>query len=511
MTSATKLKPWNVSNHDQYDNIEHIWNKIDYAYNVTMKENAHKLFPPPFGTLDEALKNNQYIKDATKYLETPIANGSDYSGAALAYYEGGHVPTLVPHTISSFSSIANQHEATVGLPDQLEYLRNGSTKDGKTIHKLFSEVLNKVLRSGRGVCVVDIDLDENKLKIVLYPTKSLIDWGSLGVITDDRYFRYCIIKDKRLNPDFNPIDSSSNQRYIDIIFHHKIVDGKYVVEKQESINNEVLSQTTITPKFMGKTIDFIPVIAIGSIDNTPDVDPPPLEGISECVVQIYKLTCLLYHAQRTSSVPTMYGTGMDEDSTPDVTGADVFIPLADTQSHLGYTKTDTSQMAHIQDRIDGFYFQAQELGASLLGARKGTSESGEALRLRQAASTSTLKSIVSNVGNGIESLLKMIATWANASGEIRFDPNKEFSAFALTANETIALLQTWQGKAISHSTFLENLRKAGMLKPGETVEDEIATMAIDGETFVDPDSTSVAKLNVGENLPPKKPLDKKVM
>ena len=502
------MKAWIINNHDSYVSHIHIWNKISYTKNLTAKENAHKLFPPPFGTLDEKLKNNEYIQNATKYIETPIAKGSDYSGAAVAFYEGGHVPSLVSHTISSFISLANQHEATVELPSRLEYVKNNASKDGKSLDKVYVEILTEVLSKGRQIVLLDTDESDNKLKIVLYKAESMKDWGATKNETDDGIFSYCIIEDKKLNDEYDPT-SGKNDKYIDIVFYHTIENNVYTVKKQESINGKVIDEKTITPSFMGKKLDFIPILAIGSVDNTPDVDPPPLEGIAECVVQIYKLTCLLYHAERTSSVPTMYGTGIDEDSVPDVTGADVFIPLVDTQSTLGYTKTDTSQMKHLQERIDGFYFQAQELGASILGSRKGTSESGEALRLRQAASTATLKSIVTNVGHGIEKILKMMAKWVGSPDELRFDPSKEFSTFSLTANETIALLQAWQGRAVSHSTLLENYRKAGMLQPGETVEDEMSRLAIDGEMFEDVDDK--VNLGVGKSLPPKKPLDKKIL
>ena len=195
----------------------------------------------------------------------------------------------------------------------------------------------------------------------------------------------------------------------------------------------------------------------------------------------------------TSFSPVVFDISFPEESTSFVTGtsglftgAGVVLTLPDYQARVGYTTTDTSAMTHIQSRMEDFYNQAQELGASLLGSRKNGTESGEALRLRQASSTATLKSVVDNTGDGFEYTLQMAAIWMNENPkDIRFDPNSEFSTFALTANETVALVQSWQSNAFSHSTLLDNFRRAGMLHAGETVEDELKRLEDPNEIYVE--------------------------
>jgi hypothetical protein len=114
------------------------------------------------------------------------------------------------------------------------------------------------------------------------------------------------------------------------------------------------------------------------------------------------------------------------------------------------------------------------------------SESGEALRLRQQATTVTLRSIVTNMGKAVERILKMMADWAKASDDaIEYMPNKDFSTFSLPAEDQQALVQAWQANGISRSTLLYNFKRANMLQPGETVEDEVKRLEDPKEQFVD--------------------------
>ena len=124
-------------------------------------------------------------------------------------------------------------------------------------------------------------------------------------------------------------------------------------------------------------------------------------------------------------------------------------------------------------RISDLNDYALQQGASLLGGQRNVSESGEALRIRQASTSATLVSVTYVVGSGIEKVLKYIAKWMGLNAdEVTFEPNTEFTTYAMTAQEQLALVNSWKEGALSDDTLLDNFRKAGMLQAGDTIEDE---------------------------------------
>ena len=517
MTTNVSILPSALNTHYfnayEYRKMLPVWLQMEDTYNQDVKRYAHRYIAPPPGLFQEDLTNNEEIALTIKGLKTPVAENSGWPAAAIAYALGGFEPDLVSRTLKGFSSLVGEHEPVVELPSSMEYLVNSATKDKLTLNRLYLNCVHSVLLKGRVPLYVDIF--EDKPVLVQYPAESNVYWRRSDAGPDNSLFNYAILKEFVPNQEFLLLETKNYLEYLEVHLELYIdpVDGTFKVRKYEQTPVQGIEKSTITPNVMGNTIDFVPLITIGSLDNTPDVDVAPLLGISNCVTQIYTLGCMLAHAENKSAVPTMYMTGVDPDQAPSVMGASVVLTLPDYQSNVGYTKTDTSAMSHIQSRMEDFYAQAQELGASLLGSQKHGTESGEALRLRQASSTATLKSVVNNVGQGLERALKMVAMWMGENpDEVIFQPNNEFSTFALTANETVALVQSWQSSAISHTTLLDNFRRAGMLKAGESVEDEQKRLDDPDEIYVEPcgckeqpgkkGSKNQVELDIAENLKP---------
>jgi len=516
----------NVDIHETYGRALSRWMKMDDCYNRDVKRYAQRYIAAPAGQMDVTLLDATQIeqmKKSTNGLIQPLAEGAGWDDFPLTkkYINDGYVPDLLGPTTRGNMSLVGEHKSVYEAPDSMEYLSERATKDGKSLNELFLRVALQILLKGRCPLVLDIDDSDGKIKIVQFRETALLNWEASDASTDDSTFNWAIFRDYELNEKYDPISNRGVPKHKEIIIRHMLVNGIYTIENHRATDDGTVVET-IVPTYMGKTIDFIPVIACGSLDNTPDIDIIPLEGIADCEISIYDLSCMLKHAENTSTVPTMYMTGVDKDETPGATGLGVLISLADSQARVGYTTTDTSAMTHLLARIVDLYSQAQELGASLLGSRKGAAESGEALRLRQASATASLKSVVGNVGVGLQQISRWATIWAGGDeNETEFTPNQEFSTFSLTANEQIAMIQSWQSTAISHSTLLESFRKAGMLHPGETVQDELDRLDKDGEKYEAPvepgdidssanDGMITDELDVGEGLVKTNTMDKTI-
>ncbi len=483
-----------------------------------LMRNVHNYFACPVGLHADELANSGAHDKSVEFMKHRIAVGSTYGTAPKAYYSNAIFPSLVSYTINGFMSLITEHDPLVELPEQMEFLYEQSdevdTEDKAFSKSLQNQINVEVLKSGRCPILLDPQDSQNGKPIfIVYSATSVKNWVTSNDEENRGKLLEVMIEENIANPDYSFLNTGENRtktRYL----HLYIKNGVYTVSTYTQNGEDDYEEVITTPSVRGKTLNYIPFVFIGSEDNTPSIDIPPLSGIAVNQVKYGQLEALLSHSENHSGAPTFVVSGVDTDSMPKVTGAGVGIALPDYTSKAYYTTTDTSFMASIRERQLECLAQAQDQGANLLGSSKNTSESGEALRLRQAASTATLKSIIGNIGKGIEQLLKMTADWMGLpSSEVSYTPNQEFSTFALTANEQIAMVQSWQSGAISHSTLLENFRKAGMLKPGETVEDEQGVLKEAGEKYVapvEPGKESTNPLDVGEDLQKPNSLDKRI-
>ena len=152
-------------------------------------------------------------------------------------------------------------------------------------------------------------------------------------------------------------------------------------------------------------------------------------------------------------------SGITKEQVPAAIGSSVALILEEYTSKAYYPKTDTSALEHVRMYIRDLQSEAIRMGANLLGAETTQAESGEAIRLRQSMSAATIASVVATVGKGLERALRFMAEWYGVTTQPSVKVNTEFSSFQMTANEQIALVQTWQAGAMSTETALENFRR----------------------------------------------------
>jgi hypothetical protein len=521
------------SQHPEYMMHRTDWERLEICDNDRLRQKCHRVVTTPPGLWDNAIGNHELVKKATAGLPADIAEGSGATALVKRYMYGGKVTGLTSKTLNGLASVATVQAPIIELPDELKYLLEDADGNGLTLVQTYNQTIRENLAYGRALLLVDIvnKNDKDRFVILLVRATSAFDWGRSTSSKSKTALEYVVIETYELNPDFDPVNAYAAPRYIKVQSYHHLNNGVYTVTKYRSIDGKYLEPETIVPQYMGKTLNFIPAVFVGAVDNSPDVDPSPVKPIVEAEIGIFQSYCRLEHALAGSAEPFLHGSGMDPEEIPSYVGAGSFIATPVIGSKLEFVQPDGEVFKIIIEQIEGHFQTAQESGASLLGARKNTSESGEALRLRQANITAPLKIIVHNVGQALSLLLQIIDFWrlstsvefTGDSEEVRFEPNRDFATFSLTANEIIALLQSWQGRAISHTTYLDNMRRSGFLQPGETVEDEIERMKREGELFVpvecdvannngkpsvnSPDPTP--KLDVGEELPTTT-LDKKV-
>ena len=130
------------------------------------------------------------------------------------------------------------------------------------------------------------------------------------------------------------------------------------------------------------------------------------------------------------------------------------------------------------------YKLAASEGSRLLENTAAQAESGEALKVRVAAKTTTLTSVAITAAAGLTQALRQMAVWIGANPEeVRVIPNLDFSEDSFNAQQALNLMQAKrEGLPLSALTIHTKLR--GQDYTDMTFEDEMAQMQLEKEQGV---------------------------
>ncbi len=395
--------------------------------------------------------------------------------AYAAYKTRASVPDLTGFTLRSLMGLALRKNASIDLPDKLALLE-------QQLPHMYRRTLSEVLQTGRYGILIDIVDDE--FVLVPYVAESIINWKVQRDVNGKLVsYEYIILEETVCKEEDYSVETEKRYRVLEV------VDGVYrstlytdegtPIPPADQEGEELV--TYVEPNYKGKTLDKVPFVFFGSTDNDSEPDVSPLAAIAAITIQVYMKSADLSQAEYTSCNPTLVFSGIQGDQVPKKIGATVAIALPDKEAKAYYTTTDTSALDHVQGHIAALYEQAVVYGAQLLGGSKSGVESGEALRLRQSAGSSSLVTVVTTIQNGYEMLFSLVGEWGGMSeDQFEFEPIKEFSEMQLSAQEMVALVNSWMNGVLSKETVVDVFRRAGMLKDDRTVEDELKAIADSG-------------------------------
>jgi hypothetical protein len=461
---------------------------------ATLTTAAYRRNADKWRTIRDALEGEIAIKSGnTRYLPMPSAmelagaqeSSVTLNGELFAHNNHTNKPYAAYKTRASFPEFTDATlRGIVGL-----ILRNPSaykdlpydgmleeaTKDGKSLSELELHLNTEVMSLGRCGILAD-PVDGGMPKVVVYKTEDILYWQTKGSDENIKYTSV-LLRDSAETEDFWLNDPNDTHHLLLIIND----DGNYEVGRYK--NEKLVNR--IVPTVSGQPLKEIPFVTLGTIDLSPDIDSAPLWPLANLAVKIYQVDADLRNAQYMSCNPMLTLSGVDKEDIPAVVGSSVALVIEQDTGKAYYPKTDTSALDHVRVYIKDKQSEAIRLGANLLGNDNTLAESGEAIRLRQSMSAATVASVVATTGKGLQRLLRMIANWMKVTKTVEVLVNKEFSSFQMTANEQIALVQSWQSGILSSETTLENFRRAGMLHEGEDPQAELDRIKNDTHKFAD--------------------------
>jgi len=362
--------------------------------------------------------------------------------AYKSYLSRAIFPEHVEEALRTMVGILNREPAEISVPARLEGILENCTRQNESIHQLIRRIHEAQLLYGRLGLMLDVD-DSNLPHIVTYSAESMINWDdarayeagrdqlSFVVTAEDAW-----VRGAEGNSTF---DWNVETRYRAIYLNE---NGQYATFTEQ----EGTQSPEVVPTFGGKPLDFVPFTFIGANDLIATPGPIPLLGISNAALAIYRgeadFRQTLHMLGQDTLVMTGVapGTDLDEDEPTRIgSGAKIELPEGGDAKFIGISSAGLPEQRRA---LEDDYKRSIAMGSRLLENTTSQAESGEALRIRVAAKTTTLHSVAMTSAAGLERILKQMAVWVGADpSEVRVSPNTDFVEDAASPEQALKLVE----------------------------------------------------------------------
>jgi len=363
----------------------------------------------------------------------------------------------IKNTVQGLVGAVMRIDPVIEAPNRVMELAEDITGTGVSLNDFISNMLSEQLLMGRqGVLV---DRTEDRAYLSGYTTEQITNWMNDDVI---------VLKETYLQNDSqDPYEMEYMVQYRELLIDE---DGKFLVRIWRD-NNGWSIVDEVYPTKVGQALDEIPFVALSGNELNLNPTQPPLLSLVDTNLSMYRTSADLEHGRHFTALPTPYVTGIDAESELRIGSGSAWI-LPDSSSRAGYLEFTGQGLQALEKAVEEKRGIMASLGASLLQTQKAGIESAESIRLRQNSEASVLVGAVLSVQEGIAKALGILAEWEGVSGDIKVALNTDFVDTKIESDDLTALMGAWQTGAISHDTFLYNMKKGEILPDETTIEDE---------------------------------------
>jgi len=325
----------------------------------------------------------------------------------------------------------------------MEGIFENATRRNESLEQLIRRIHEAQLIYGRTGLLMDVDPASDLPHLVSYSAESITNWDDQRANETGRDALSFVVTSEdawvRGSEGINQFDWN-----VETLFRAMYLNdaGQYAtaVEQEGQISPEVV------PTFAGRALDFVPFTFIGANDITASPGPIPLLGISNSALAIYRgeadfrQTLHMLGQDTLVMIGDAPGTDLDEEE-PVRIGAGARLDIAEG-GDAKFIGISSDGLPEQRRALEDDYKRAIAMGSRLLENTASQAESGEALRVRVAAKTTTLHSIALSSAAGLEQALKQMAVWVGANPEeVRVSPNTDFVEDAASPEQALKLVE----------------------------------------------------------------------
>ena len=383
-----------------------------------------------------------------------------------AYKTRAVLPDIMDDAVNAMLGVMHHKPAVIELPSVMEPLREQATTRNENLQMLLRRINEQQLITGRCGILADLPKEPrprpggyvqatgktqriNDLPyIALYEAEAIINWdqgGRDGIELN--------------NLNIVVLDESGYERKSSDQFQWEEIEKYRVLVLGEVDENEPQGVGTyrvgvfredgsldfneanlIDPAYRGRRAEEIPFTFINACDIVPTPDKPPLLGLGNAILTIYRgeadyRQSLFMQGQDTLVIS---GGNFEDEAVRLGAGAKIDLPLNGKAEFIGPSSEGIPEQ---RSALENDYNRAMQKGGQLMDSVSRERESGEALTIRVAARTATLNQIALTGAFGLQHSLRQIARWIGANPEeVVVTPNLDFVDDAFKPDDLVKLI-----------------------------------------------------------------------
>ena len=449
---------------------------------ITDQHPDYELFAPQWQRCQDAFDGIDAIKRRPReYLPQLSAKQEEDSyKRMLQLAEWSDAPE---HTVRALVGAAMRVPPTIDGPRTLvDEFMGDMTLTGQTLESVTTDALRAVLITGRVGLYVDFDPNRQRAYLRIVQAPSISNWAERA---DRTALTAVVIADQREEFDFAELTRTRTDRlralqigpsgeYVQRVFEAQDPEGKTAEAKRF----EQISVTTpLLPS--GRAATKIPFIFAGVGSNSATPDKPPMLGLTDTSIALFRNSALLERTLVINSGPIYFWGSRGEipknleispgavyGGEPEDT-FDMFDATADSVGALREAMGDKRQTLAM-------------LGAAML-QDLAIQETAEAAGIKAAARMAVLRLVVNAAE---EAMNKAAAFMAERHGEARqldVKLNREFVSPRIDPAILQVYLTLIRENRISYETFYALLTDADLTRPETTADAEQQAIAMEQE------------------------------
>jgi hypothetical protein len=405
-------------------------------------------------------KRTEYLP-ATEGMIQDGMTGRDQPGWKdyEAYLKRAHFYDVVKEAVKAMIGILHMKPAVIKLPKRMEQLRENATIQGEGLQMLLQRINEAQFLAGRLGLLADaptgMDPKDAIPYIAFYDAERIINWDAGKEDEGENQLELVVIDESGLQREgFTWMEErkyrvlARSAAALESGWTRPGPDDKYMVCVKVNDSSMPIPSDFEMPSIAGRPMDDIPFIFIGSDDLLPEPNEPPLLGLSDLSLTIYRADADYRQTLYMQGQNTLVIIGGEPDDVEGGgkqirigAGGMIGLRIGGSAEYIG---TSAAGLGEMRQSLERDRNAAEAWGLEFMdGDAHG--ESGEALRVRVAARTTTLSTVARVGGAGLEQILKKIAVWMGENpDEVSVCPNVDFADQTVQGAMLLAFMQAKQ-------------------------------------------------------------------
>ena len=433
-----------------------------------------------YDLIDDCLAGEQQVKyRQTKYL--PMPNPDDTSKENMARYQT-YLTRAVFFNVAQRTQFGLRgqvflRDPLVELPSLLEPMIEDATGSGVTLQQLAQEGVDKVLGFGRaglyvdypnmttpdgqsrGVSRAEVESGEVKPMLKLIHARDGINWRTTK--RGAKTLLSLVVFKETYDEEDDGFETKTGEQWRVL----RLVNNEYIIEIYRDRMGQAPVERYIPKDASGQSFDEIPFVFIGSVNNDPTIDPPPMYDLCSLNMAHYRNSADYEDSVYTVGQPTYWFSGLTQKWIDDTMGGQIRlganggIPLP-VDGSAGILQAEPNTLA--KEAMDQKEEQMLALGAKLIEASQTQRTATEA-DYDNISETSILSSVAKNVGAAFQWALKFAARFVGQDAtQLFFELNTEFDLVNLSPEERKTLIAEYTAGVLTWTEVRDSLRRAGV-------------------------------------------------